>query len=239
MKSDHHQKILITGAQGALGSQVVKKYLKEGFKVTGTFFHEISSIHQDPSENKNPDPLEVAKVPVEWLKVNLTDPWDIKTKLADRSFDLVVHCAGGFRYGKSDEMTDLDLNFLMQTNLYSAFYLVRELMPGMKKRNFGRIVFISSRVTLSPGLGMAAYAASKAGLNMLTQSLAEETKEFNITINAVLPTMIDTPQNRKEMTQADFSAWVTTEQLAEIIFTLTSPVGQAIHGALIPVSGRL
>lgn len=86
---------------------------------------------------------------------------------------------------------------------------------------------------------MAAYAASKAGLNILTAALAEEVRPFDITVNSVLPTVIDTPTNRKEMPNGDFSKWVSPAQLADIIFSLTAPWGKPIHGALIPVSGRV
>ena len=109
----------------------------------------------------------------------------------------------------------------------------------MKKKNFGRMVFISARSTFQPGAGVGAYSASKSGLNMLVSSLAEEVKEFNINVNAILPTVIDTPSNRSGMPKADFSKWVKPEQLAEIIFSLTSTWGDPVHGALIPVSGRV
>jgi NAD(P)-dependent dehydrogenase (short-subunit alcohol dehydrogenase family) len=86
---------------------------------------------------------------------------------------------------------------------------------------------------------MSVYSATKAALNALTASLAEETKSYDINVNAVLPSIIDTPANRKDMPKADISKWVTPEALAEIIFSLTQPWGKPIHGALIPVAGRV
>jgi NAD(P)-dependent dehydrogenase (short-subunit alcohol dehydrogenase family) len=116
---------------------------------------------------------------------------------------------------------------------------MRELLPPMKKRGFGRIVLVSARATLNPPAGMSAYAASKAGLNALVSSVAEELKDFDININAVMPSMIDTLANRRDMPKADFKKWVSPDALAEIIFSLTQPWGKPIHGALIPVAGRL
>jgi NAD(P)-dependent dehydrogenase (short-subunit alcohol dehydrogenase family) len=153
--------------------------------------------------------------------------------------DALVHCAGGFRFAMADETSDDDLDFLLGSNLRSAFLLLREFLPGMKKRNFGRLVFVSARATFSSTAGMAAYSASKAGLNMLVSSLAEEVKRQDINVNAVLPTVLDTPANRKDMPQADFSTWVAPSALADIIYSLTQPWGQPIHGALIPVAGRI
>jgi NAD(P)-dependent dehydrogenase (short-subunit alcohol dehydrogenase family) len=139
----------------------------------------------------------------------------------------------------ADQISDADIDFLINANLKSGLVLARELLPGMKKKNFGRMVFVSARATMAPGVGVGAYAASKAGLNMLVGSIAEETKEFDINVNAVLPTIIDTPINRSDMPGSDFSKWVKPEEISEIVYSLTSPWGKPIHGALIPVAGRL
>jgi 3-oxoacyl-[acyl-carrier protein] reductase len=226
MSSSTSKRVLITGATGALGQVAVQKYLNSGFQVTGTT---LESSSQPSSQGSG----------IQWLPVDLADPKKVKNIFSDLHFDVMVHCAGGFRYSPADTLADQDFDFLMDANLKSAFYLVRELLPKMKKQNFGRIVFVSSKATLHAGAGMAAYAASKAGLNQLTSALAEEVKKYNINVNAVLPSVIDTPANRKDMPQADFSQWVTPEQLVEIIFSLTSSWGNPIHGALIPVAGRV
>ena len=241
MKPNQLRRVLVTGAQGALGSEIVDKYLNAGCKVFGTYFTQSKEVP-------------VARESLEWIHVDLTDPRWIRTIFAEQGqtsgqetrrssgqggFDAWIHCAGGFRFSTVEHTTDEDLDFLLNLNLRSAFYLARELVPGMKKKNFGRIIFISSRATLGAGLGMAAYAASKAGLNVLTAALAEEVKAFDITVNSVLPTVIDSPANRKNMPNEDFSKWVSPAQLADIIFSLTTPWGKPIHGALIPVSGRL
>lgn len=220
--------VLVTGAEGFLGKKVAEKFLSSGCHVIGTSFKDHSQW-QDASQR------------LSWMILDLADSRAVARNLDSLTIEVdgLVHCAGGFRWAPLDQLKDHDLNFLMDCNLRSAFNVTRALLPGMKSRNFGRIVLVSARATLQGATGMAAYAASKAGLNLLTESLADEVRSSDININAVLPSIIDTPANRKEMASADFSKWVTAEALAEIIFSLTQPWGKPIHGALIPVSGRV
>jgi NAD(P)-dependent dehydrogenase (short-subunit alcohol dehydrogenase family) len=216
-------KVLVTGARGVLGASVLKKYAESGAKVYG------ADLAGD-----------FKKVPgAEFIPVNLSDSKSVQSSLVGLDVDVLVHCAGGFRFGMTDQISDADIDFLINANLKSGLVLARELLPGMKKKNFGRMVFVSARATMAPGVGVGAYAASKAGLNMLVGSIAEETKDFDINVNAVLPTIIDTPINRSDMPGSDFSKWVKPEEISEIVYSLTSPWGKPIHGALIPVAGRL
>jgi NAD(P)-dependent dehydrogenase (short-subunit alcohol dehydrogenase family) len=220
------QKVLVTGATGALGHAVIEKYLTAGSEITATF-------------HKSPEKQFAGSKKICWIQADLTDSQSVNQALSGKSFDVAIHCTGGFRYALIDQLTDIDINFLIDTNLKSSFFLARALLQGMKEKNFGRIVFVSSKATLQMVPGMGAYTASKAGLNMLTTVLAEEVKNYDIAVNAVLPTIIDTPTNRRDMPHANFSDWVTPQQLAEIIFSITSPWGNPIRGALIPVAGRL
>ena len=102
-----------------------------------------------------------------------------------------------------------------------------------------RIINVGANAAAKSGAGMGPYAASKSGVHRLTESLAEELKDTGITVNAVLPSIIDTPANRADMPQADFSKWVTPQALADVILFLASDVSQAITGALLPVTGRV
>lgn len=226
-RSGSNQGVLVTGAEGALGSVVAARFLEAGYAVWAT--HRPGHAPKKEAAGLN------------WIPMDLSDSVSVKKGLEGVGEEIshLAHCAGGFRYFHVEQTPDSELDFLMDSNLRSAFLLCRELIPGMKKRGFGRIVFVSSRATLQAPAGMAAYAASKAGLNMLTSSLADEVRSFDINVNAVLPSIIDTPANRKDMPKADFSAWVKPEELAEIIFSLTQPWGKPIHGALIPVVGRV
>ncbi len=222
-----NQTVLVTGAAGALGGVVAAKFLKEGYQVLATDLH---SLKNSMKNEKN----------LQWLKMDVSDSQSVIAQSSLlQTVDVLIHCAGGFRFGAVVGTRDEDLDFLINVNLKSAFFLTREILPSMMKRNFGRLFFVSSRSTLHAPAGMAAYAASKAGLNMLVSSLSEEIKKYNINVNAVLPTVLDTPANRKDMPQADFSTWVKTEELAEILFSLTQSYGKPINGALISVAGRL
>ena len=221
---------LVTGAEGALGSEVIAALLESGAKrVYATYLH---------AEPRHLSTLQGHSA-VEWLQVDVTHSDSVKRVIAPLQVDGLVHCAGGFRYSTVEEVTDGDLDLLLSLNLKSAFLLARALVPGMKARNFGRMVFISAKATLAPGAGMGPYTASKIGLNALTLALAEELKAYDINVNAVLPSIIDTPANRKDMPQADFSKWVTPQALAKFIVSLTQNGSQPVHGALIPVSGRV
>lgn len=225
VKTGAGKTVLVTGATGALGSVVVATLAGAGWKVIGTYFAEPKAPKSEPG--------------VEWLKMDVTNSHSVHDSLRGHEVDALVHCAGAFRFVMTDQVQDQDLDFLITLNLKSSFLMARELLPGMKKRGFGRIVFVSARATLAPTAGMGAYAASKAGINALTQALADEVRGLDINVNAVLPTVIDTPANRREMPKADFGAWVSTQSLADVIESLIEPLGKPIHGALIPVSGRL
>jgi len=176
--------------------------------------------------------------------MDLSEPQSIRQGLLSDAMrgtpiDALVHCAGGFRFAEVEKTSDEDLDFLIDANFRSAFYLLRELLPGMKDRKRGRVVLISSRATLQPAAGMGAYCATKAALNALVGSLAEETRAHGINVNALLPTVIDTPANRRDMAKADFSKWVRPEAIAAIVSSLLGTWGDPVHGALIPVAGRL
>ncbi len=115
----------------------------------------------------------------------------------------------------------------------------RAALPYLKAAADGRIVNVGSAAALKPGAGMGAYGAAKLGVHALTQALAEELKTTAVTVNAVLPSIIDTPTNRADMPDADFSAWVTPEEVARAILWLASEAAGGVTGALLPVSGRV
>ena len=116
--------------------------------------------------------------------------------------------------------------------------LFRSVLPGMVARNFGRIVNVSSRTAVRPTPGAAAYAVSKAAIISLTEALAEDVRPYDVNVNCVLPSVIDTPANRRDLAGADVSQWVTPTQLARIMIWLTSPDAKPINGAAVPVYAR-
>lgn len=162
------------------------------------------------------------------------------TEIADRTggIDALVNVAGGFRWEKI-EATGIDTwDLLYALNLKTAVVATKAALPYMHSGN-GRVLFIGAAAAAKAGVGMGAYAASKAGVAKLTESLAEELKDRGITVNAVLPSIIDTPPNRTDMPDADFSRWVQPQQIADAITFLLSDKASAITGALLPISGRV
>ncbi|MGZ6017687.1 MAG: SDR family oxidoreductase, partial [Phenylobacterium sp.] len=127
--------------------------------------------------------------------------------------------------------------FLM--NVQTASNACRAAIPHLRRSGAGRVVNVGANAALKASLGMGAYAASKAGVHSLTQALAEELKGDGVTVNAVLPSIIDTPTNRADMPTADFASWVRPQELAAVMLFLASPEASGVTGALIPVTGRV
>jgi len=153
--------------------------------------------------------------------------------------DALVNIAGTFRWEKIADGGLETWDFLYNVNLRTAVAASQAALPFLAASRSASIVNIGAMGAIRAGTGMGAYAASKAGIFKLTEALAEELKEKDITVNAILPSIIDTPPNRADMPDADFSRWVRPEQLAATIGFLLSADAQAITGASIPVSGRV
>ena len=153
--------------------------------------------------------------------------------------DVLLNIAGGFRWETVEGGDPETWPQLYRLNVLTATNASRAAVPHLKRSAAGRIVNVGSAAALKAGLGMGAYAASKAGVHALTQALAEELKTDGVTVNAVLPSIIDTPTNRADMPEADVSAWVAPEHLAAVILFLASEVAGAVSGALVPVTGRV
>ncbi|MBB5015380.1 SDR family oxidoreductase [Rehaibacterium terrae] len=153
--------------------------------------------------------------------------------------DALVNLAGTYRWEPLAEGSLDTWNLLHRVNLLTAVSATRAALPHLLARGGGRIVNFGALGALKSGAGNGPYAASKAGVHRLTESLAEELKDRGIQVNAILPSIIDTPANRADMPKADFSRWVKPAELAEVVVFLLSPGASAITGALIPVAGRV
>src|SRR5690606_35023280 len=153
--------------------------------------------------------------------------------------DALVNIAGAFRWETVADGSLDTWDLLYKVNLRSAVAASKAALAHLRKGEGGRIVNIGAGAAAKAGAGMGAYAASKAGIARLTEALSEELKDDRITVNAVLPSIIDTPPHRADMPKAEFDRWVKPEQLADVIVFLLSDRAAAITGALVPVSGRV
>ena len=152
--------------------------------------------------------------------------------------DVLCHLAGGFRMGEAVHETNDDTwDFLLDINVRTMVNVARTVVPHMIERGGGKIVSVGAFAAGSGVARMGAYCASKAGVTRLTEAMSAELKEHGIRVNCVLPTIIDTPDNRSAMPDADPSRWVSTQALADVIGFLASDASRAIHGAAIPVAG--
>lgn len=155
---------------------------------------------------------------------------------AHGGIDVLVNVAGGFTW-ETLEAGSIDSWARMQAmNLLSNATITKLALPQLKASSAGRIVNIGAGAAAKAGAGMGAYTASKSGVHRLTEALAEELKGTSVTVNAVLPSTLDTPTNRADMPDADPADWVKPAALADVIVFLASPAARAISGALIPVS---
>ena len=153
--------------------------------------------------------------------------------------DGLLNIAGGFSWEKQEGGLAETWHRLFLMNVQTASNASRAAIPHLKRSGSGRIINVGANAALKASLGMGAYAASKAGVHSLTQALAEELKADGVTVNAVLPSILDTPANRAEMPKADFSAWVAPDDLAAVMLFLASESASAMTGALVPVTGRV
>lgn len=224
--------IAVTGASGTLGAAVARTAASHGAKVA------LIDLVQIPADLQHSLPCALA--------VGETDlsTLDAAASALDRvashfgSLDALVNAAGAFRW---EQLADGKLDtweFLYTVNARTAIAASKAALPHLMTRGSGRIVNVGANAAIKAGAGMGAYAASKAAVARLTESLAEELKDHGITVNAVLPSTMDTPQNRKDMPDADFSRWVAPSAVAEVILFLASDAASAVTGALVPVTGR-
>lgn len=230
---------LVTGATGALGRIVAKTLLENGAKVVAPY--------------RTEDKLKELTEFVGELKSNLTgvqgdvtDEQSVKNlvqKAIEKhgKIDFLLNIVGAYAGGADIANIEEGLwNFMMNTNLKSVFLCSKAALPYMIKQNFGRIVSVSSRTAVEKRMRVrsGAYAVSKAGVIVLTETMAEEVKKYDINVNCVMPSIIDTPDNRRNYPEADFSKWVDPRDIAEVILFLVSDASKTVSGASIPVYGK-
>lgn len=154
--------------------------------------------------------------------------------------DILCHLAGGYLPGQPLwETPPQTWDALLETNARSAYLLMRALLPGMTERNLGWVVCVSAKTAASRPPKSAPYSAAKDAVALITEIVAKEVRDYNIWVNAVAPSVIDTPANRRSMPTADPARWVSPREVSEVILFLCSPRASGVRGATIPVYGRL
>jgi|SRR5215469_10255437 len=223
--------VLVTGANGGLGTYITQAFLDTGATVVGS----SRKIQQSDFAKSNfvAIPAELSERP----SVNAL----IETVL--RRFDkldILAHTVGGFAGGQSVVQTDeATFQQMMDLNLNSLFHILRAAIPILRRSGSGRIIAIGSRAAVEPGAGVSAYSASKAAMLSLMKTVALENGDAGVTANVILPGTMDTSANRKAMPGADFSKWVQPANVASLVLWLAGDAAKEISGAAIPIYGAV
>jgi len=222
--------VLITGAAGALGSAVARRFARDGARLA--LFDRV--IAKPPAGS---DAGHLA------FEVDLLQPEAIraavdKTLAKFGRIDILCNIAGGFRSGSSVHETSPELwREMIDMNATSVLNMASAVVPAMVRERTGKIVNVAAMSAQSGKAGLGAYVVSKTAVIRLTESMAAELRDKGINVNCVLPSIIDTRANRRDMPKADFSKWVAPEALADVIAFLASHASRGMHGAAVPVVG--
>jgi len=226
-------RVLITGASGALGRSVVARFLEGGDAVVA-----VGATEGALAELRSLGSEEVLVL----KRADLSS-----TPEVERLFDeeetaagiprAIVHLVGGFRWSRFADLSDADWSFLMKINVDTTFRVFREAARRFERARGGALVAVSSPAALLGEAGVGAYAAGKAAVLRMVESLARELAPSGGRANAVLPGTMDTPANRASMPDADPAQWATTDDVASVIHFLTTPAAAAVNGAAVRVPG--
>jgi NAD(P)-dependent dehydrogenase (short-subunit alcohol dehydrogenase family) len=225
--------VLITGGTGALGRAVAQAFGTSNATTVVTYI-----IDEEMEDVKTK-----IKTIAELVKADITKEDQAKKFVSHVTetyyrIDVLVNVVGGYLGGKSvAELDETEWDKMMNMNLKSAFLISKHVIPLMVAAKHGKIVHISSRTGLKSDGYDSAYSASKSGLIRLVESISEEVKEHGINVNCILPSTIDTEANRRAMPNSDFSKWVKTVDLANLVLFLCSDEAKVINGAAIPAYG--
>lgn len=225
------KKAVVTGASGSMGSAIVQRFVKEGMDVVGVVRKSTASESETPH--------------LKYLEGDLSFEEDVHRVFADAEkrlggLDILVNAVGGFIPGKpiSDISLD-DWNANFRLNLLPVFLCTREALRFMKQRSYGRVVNFSAMTAFRPTAGRAAYAIAKAGVSLLTEIAAREVGESGITVNSIAPGIIATAENKSAMPNADFSKWVTQEEILETVCVLCRDEAKGTNGMTLKLFGGL
>lgn len=226
--------VIVTGAAGNLGRAVARSFLAAGANLVLVDLHRASLKQAFGAEDERR-----LFAPADLLQQEQAQ--GVVTAAIERygHIDVLCNLAGGFRMGEAvHETADANWDFLFDINVRTLLHAARAVVPRMIKDGGGKIVNVGAFSAQRGMARMGAYCAAKDAVIRLTESMAAELREKHINVNCVLPTIIDSPENRAAMPDADPSRWVAPEDLANVIAFLASDAARGIHGAALPVSGR-
>jgi NAD(P)-dependent dehydrogenase (short-subunit alcohol dehydrogenase family) len=224
--------VVVTGGAGALGRALVRAFLATGDRIAVPWLSEASRSALAEAEQ-----AALAAGRLVLVEADVAEA-EGASRLAEAagSVDVLVNGVGGFGGGEPVEKSDLALwDHMYRLNLRTAVAASRALIPGMRAKGRGAIVNVSSQAAATRPAGLAAYAASKAAVVVLTETLQKELARHDIRVNAVAPGTIDTPANRRAMPGADVSTWTPPERIADVVVWLASDAAWAVRGAVLPV----
>ena len=231
IKHDFSSKVvLIAGGTGAVGSRLLDFFRFHGATTIGTYLNE-RSIDNNRSKPEG----------IDLVRCNTMENADVASLVSEITknhgrIDILVNTVGGYLGGKSVvQLEEEEWNKMFGLNLLSAFLITKHILQPMLQSGYGKIVHISSYTGVSAQGLDSAYSSSKAGLIRFVESVSKELKDRNVTINCVLPSIIDTQSNRKMMPGANFKQWITIDELVTVIAFLCSDDSRAVSGAAIPV----
>ncbi len=222
--------IAVTGAFGVVGAAVAALAASRGARVAL-----IDYATQVPADL---GPESLALPGVDLTDAVATEAAMQAVKARFGGLDALLNVAGGFHWETIEACSVERWTQMHRLNVVTAVTACCAALPLLRASTGGRIVNVGSAAALKSGAGMGAYTASKAGVHRLTESLADELKGDGVTVNAVLPLILDTPTNRADMPDADFTAWATPTDVAEVMLFLASPEARGVTGALVPITGK-
>jgi NAD(P)-dependent dehydrogenase (short-subunit alcohol dehydrogenase family) len=231
--SENNQVVIVTGACGNLGQAVAARFMQSGATLVllDLDSQRIAQLYGQENARQR------------FAGADLLDRAEVAAAVKDAAdrygrIDVLCNIAGGFRMGHAvHETPEPEWNFLFDLNARSVLHAVHAVVPHMLAAGRGRIVNVGANAALKGAARMGAYCASKDVVIRMTEAMAAELRESNINVNCVLPSIIDTPENRASMPDADHTRWVAPDALAKVIAFLASDDAAAIHGAAIPVVG--
>lgn len=229
----HGRQVLITGAAGNLGQATAQAFAAQGASLV------LADLRRDGLEAKFGSETPAQR----FLCVDLLDRAALHAAVAALltrapRIDVLCHLAGGFRMGEAvHETSQVTWDGMIDLNVRTLLNLASAVVPSMLAAGRGRIVTVGAQAAQRGQAGMGAYIAAKSSVIRLSEAMSAELRHKNINVNCVLPSIIDTPQNRAAMPGADPAQWVAPADLAQVIVFLASDAARAVHGAALPVTG--